>query len=748
MRKLMWFTVGFGSACALSSYKIWDWDLPVLCGAALLFGLAAMLLSIRWKKAALAAAIMLGVMGGFGWFSAMQRFYLAPIMPLDGTIVPVTVTATSYSRTTPYGSSVEGTTELSGKRYSALIYLDGEPELAPGDAVDGVFRLRLTTPGGKKEATYYQGKGVFLVANQKGAAAITHTEKPDLRYLPARFSQRVRDILRQCLPKDVFPFAQALLLGDTSELGYRMDTAFKVSGLKHVMAVSGLHVAILFGFITWLTGNRRFLTALVGIPALAFFAAMAGFTPSVCRASIMLGLMMLARLLDREYDPLTELSAAGLVLLIGNPMVITSVSFQLSVASVAGILLFQPKLYRWFQARIRKTGGNSYLARVRRWFMQSTSVTLSAMSLSTPLLAWYFGAVSLVSPLTNLLVLWAVSLIFYGILLVAVLGFLWLPAGIIFGKVVARPIRYVLHVARFMSSIPMAAVYTKSRYIVLWIIFCYVLFFLSLLTKRKKPVRYAALGLAALCAAVVISWVEPKMDGFRVSVLDVGQGQSVVLQSAGQTFLVDCGGTSDTQTADTVAETLLSQNIYRLDGVLLTHYDRDHAGALNYLLSRVKAEQLILPIPGTEEEREKAERMDCDTIRWAENASRLPLGEGTVTFYPAAQGNSGNENSTAILFETANCGILITGDLDRAGELALLTQNDLPVVDILVAGHHGSQYSTSEELLRAVRPKTVIISVGAGNTYGHPAPETLARLEAFGCTVLRTDEQGTILYRR
>lgn len=748
MRKLMWFTVGFGAACALSSYKIWNWDLPVLCMAALLFAMTALLLSVRWKQSALAAAVLLGVTVGFGWFSVMQRFYLAPIKPLDGTNLPLTVTASSYSRSTPYGSSVEGTILLQGKPYSALIYLDGESALEPGDTVTGEFRLRLTTPGGKKETSYYQGKGIFLIADQKGETVTTHTEHPGLRYAPARFSQRVREILRECLPGDVFPFAQALLLGNTDELGYRTDTAFKVSGLKHVVAVSGLHVSILFGLITWLTGNRRFLTALIGIPTLVFFAAMAGFTPSVCRASIMLGLMMLAGLLDREYDPLTELSAAGLILLICNPMVITSVSFQLSIASVVGILLFQPGLNRWLHARIRKTDGNSYLARVRRWFVQSMSVTLSAMSLSTPLLAWYFGAVSLVSPLTNLLVLWAVSLIFYGILIVTALGLLWLPAGILFGKVVARPIRYVLHVARFLSSVPMAAVYTKSRYIVLWLVFCYALFFLFLVTKRKKPARFAAACIAALCAAMVISWAEPRTDGFRVSVLDVGQGQSILLQSNGRSFLVDCGGTSDTKTADTVAETLLSQSIYRLDGILLTHYDRDHTGGLNYLLSRVKTEQLILPTPGTEEERQKAELLQAEKIFFAQTAARLPLGEGNVTFYPASQGNSGNENSTAILFETATCGILITGDLDKAGELALIAQNDLPTVDVLVAGHHGSKYSTSEELLRAVRPNTVMISVGAGNTYGHPAPETLARLEAFGCTVLRTDELGTILYRR
>jgi competence protein ComEC len=139
----------------------------------------------------------------------------------------------------------------------------------------------------------------------------------------------------------------ALLLGDHSGLDYETETAFKVSGIRHIIAVSGLHVSILFALIYLMAGKNRVLTALIGLPLLGFFAMVAGLSPSVIRACIMHGLMILAMLWDREYDPLTALAFAALVMLIINPIVITDVGFQLSFACMLGILLYATKIKNW-----------------------------------------------------------------------------------------------------------------------------------------------------------------------------------------------------------------------------------------------------------------------------------------------------------------------------------------------------------------------------------------------------------------
>ena len=234
------------------------------------------------------------------------------------------------------------------------------------------------------------------------------------------------------------------------------------------------------------------------------------------------------------------------------------------------------------------------------------------------------------------------------------------------------------------------------------------------------------------------------MDSVRITMLDVGQGQSILLQSEGRTYLVDCGGDDDARTADVIAETLLSQGISGLDGIVLTHYDRDHSGALQNLLTRIDTKLLILPdtrnaftIPETDAE-----------ILWAWEDMELTFGKSRMVIYGPVYSGLDNENSLCVLFDTEKCDILITGDRSSFGERMLMRSAELPDVDVLVAGHHGAADSTSLELLQTVQPETVLISVKENNFYGHPSDRLLQRLDSFGCTVLRTDRHGTITIRR
>ena len=229
--------------------------------------------------------------------------------------------------------------------------------------------------------------------------------------------------------------------------------------------------------------------------------------------------------------------------------------------------------------------------------------------------------------------------------------------------------------------------------------------------------------------------------------LDVGQGQCILLQSEGRTFLVDCGGDNDEIAADLAAETLLGRGIETLDGVILTHYDRDHMGGLPYLLTRVGTELLILPNTEDQGKRKLLSEIPGETLLVSDSAE-IEYGSTRLTVYGPVYDGYSNENSLCILFETENCVILITGDRSGFGERMLLRQFELPDVDILVAGHHGSEYSATEDLLDAVTPETVLISVSKDNNYGHPALDLLQRLEERGCRVYRTDERGTITIRR
>ncbi len=746
MRKLMWFTLGLGILCALCAYTMPDAPLGIAAGVSVMVLLISWLCSKRWRWMRCVSLCCGGALVGLWLFFGFQILYLDPITPADGTTQSITLTASDYSYETDYGIGVDAVTKIGGRQVRVRAYLDEGLALQPGDSVSGEFRLRLTAPNGEKASDYHASTGVFYLAYQAGDISHQPGDPGQLRYLPTVLRQRIGEILRQSFPEDVFPFVIALLLGETKDISYELDTAFRISGIAHLVAVSGMHVSVLYGLIQLLTLRRRFLTALLTIPAVLLFTAVAGFTPSITRASLMIILMVTGQALNREYDAPTALSFSCLVMLCANPFVITSVSFQLSVGCVAGILLFGSRIQSWLDLRLLRPKQPKILNRLIRSFTLSASVTLSSMTLITPLCAYYFGTVSIVGVLTNLLTLWAANFLFYGIIATVPLYLLTAGGAAILGKALAWLARFVTGMAVFLSKLPMAAVYLQSIYILFWLVLCYVLLSVFLFQKKKRPGVLLCCAVLCLCVALLASWIEPLTCETQLTVLDVGQGQAILLQNDSHTVLIDCGGDDDEEAADLVAHTLLSQGIRRLDALIITHPDRDHAGGAAFLLSRIPAATVLLP--GTmDDSLLSAEDAIGQTIFIRDNLS-FTMGTGVITIYAPPFVSEDNENSLCVLYQSYGCSVLVTGDRSDFGENLLLRENVLPDVDILIAGHHGSKHSTGDALLQTVTPETVIISVSGSNRYGHPAPELLQRLEAFGCQILRTDQMGTIVIRR
>lgn len=745
MKGLLLFAVGFSVGCGICVTGIgtgWIAGLIAVSG-----GLLGLSLHFRKRFAALgvAAVIFAGVLTGGGWYLLFRAAYLGPAIDADGQTRSVTVQLTDYSSHSDYGSSAEGIVKLDGRIYKVCVYLGEEKSLGPGDEITGSFLLRITTHDGAEKATYHRGKGIFLIAYQQGTAAYTLCEEPPWWCFPAVLRGVIKGILAAHFSGDALAFAQALLLGDGSLLSYELDTAFKISGIRHVIAVSGLHVSILYSFVSVITMKRRYLTALVGAPVLLLFAAVAGFTPSVTRACIMVGLMIAAMALNREYDPPTALAFAVVVMLVSNPFVIINAGFQLSVASVGGIFLLQKPICGVLQGFLPH--GKGIPGRIGEKISSSVGVTLGATLLTAPLSAGYFGAVSLVAILTNLLTLWAVSYIFYGIIGVCLLGLFWSGGASFLAAVVSLPVRYVLAVAKCLADIPMAAVYTRSGYMTAWLVFVYILLLTYILSTKKHTGVLCCCAVLGLCLAQTGAIVEPMLDECRVTVLDVGQGQSVLLQSEGKTYMVDCGGSSAESAADAAAETLLTMGIRHLDGIILTHYDEDHIGGVANLLTRIDTDLLVMPVDQDGEGAAIAAETEATAVYLSEDM-QITWGGASIRIFAAVNQTESNENGLCILFQTENCDILITGDRSTSGERELLRRTELPLLEVLIAGHHGSKYSTGYPLLEATQPEIVVISVGAGNWYGHPAQETLDRLTEYDCQIYRTDQNGTVIFRR
>ena len=697
----------------------------------------------RIRIAALGAAV------GLLWSWGYERLQIAPLRQLCGEDRAVKAQVCDGAVDTDYGCRV---TVRAGKG-RMMLYLDCKAEeLSLGDTVSVTAKVVDVSRGsGDENNLYYQSHDISLLGFQRGEAEITKAQKLPASLLPARLAGMTREMIGEIFPEDAVGFAKALLTGDRSSLSYKVRNELSVTGISHVIAVSGMHVTLIVGVVMFLCRRRRKLAAVINIAVMFFFAAMLGFTPSGTRAAIMNSVMLMAPIFKRENDAPTSLSLALLVILLGNPWAIANVSLQLSFLAVVGIFALSPHVYK-----IIIRPADRFLRKKHHWLFRGyrslaviVAASFGATLTTAPLVAVYFGLVSLISPLTNLLAMPILSLTFTVSFLATVLGFLWtLPAQVL-GWLLAWPIRYILRLSGVLAKIPFAAIYTCSVYAVVWLIAAYGILAVWAASRKRCRLRILLPALALTLAGAMICAAVPKAD-MTVKVFDVGQGQCILLQNGAQTVLVDCGGDEGEYDGEDTARELLSSGIFRIDALILTHYDADHSGGAAQLLERVGVERIVLPkLPDEEpllkELLRSAEDKQIETV-YITGKTVYPFGSGSLTLYPPPDAEAYNASLSALMSD-GEYDILITGDLNSAGEAALLAQYDLPDLEVLVAGHHGSKYSTNARLLRQTTPELVLISVGE-NSYGHPSQEVLDRIAAIGAAVLRTDENGDITITR
>ena len=489
--------------------------------------------------------------------------------------------------------------------------------------------------------------------------------------------------------------------------------------------------------------NRSRTIRSVSNSLLTFYALLTGASPSVVRSCIMAIFVLLAPLLRRDSDPITSLSAALLVILLQNPFAAASISLQLSFSSVAGLLLVSPRLYQTLLGS--KTHG-----RVYRFLAASFSATIGALVFTTPLTAAYFNMLVLIAPVSNLLCLYAAAGAFISGIVSVGLGMASSALGSLLGLAPQALVWYILKAVHLLSQIPGHAVYFSNPYLKYWLLYVYLLFSAAWLIRSGDRRKYAlAAGLAAgtlvlTLRAGALRYGDGTLD---VQVLEVGQGQCVLVYSGGSCTLVDCGSANSWYDPGTIAaDTLYSMGCGRLEHLVLTHYDTDHISGVETLLSRIDVETLVVPgLPDSAAGNAllEAAREQGTQVQILREETVWDLGASTLTVYPPLGDGESNEAGLSILCSSGDFDLLITGDMDSNTEEQLLSTYDLPDLEALVVGHHGSKYSTSEALLSTLTPELAFISVG-DNSYGHPSDQALWRLVQAGAAIYRTDLQGTI----
>ena len=715
----------------------------------------------RWPRPALRGALLLIGLGmGLLWTEICQEHYLVPARELHDRTVRMTCTITGWPRERQQGFSVLAEADTpAGVKLQTILYTDEQgADLRPGDSLTAITYC---TDGqhafSGEEISYYLAKGVFLRGFTYGKLEIEHPKKILPKYWPVLLSQQLKEGIDRSFPEDAAPLVRALVTGNRDNLTDRFTTSLQRTGLSHTVAVSGMHLAFLTSLLTLILGRGKRSTALFTIVWAVLFCGVAGNTPSAVRAAIMIFLLEFAPLVNRERDDLTALAAALMLLLLWNPLSAAHVGLQLSFGAVAGILMASNPIKEWLTAHLgleyrpKQRALNAFL-QIPRFVVDVFAATAGASLFTVPLVAFHFRTVSLIAPISNLLTLWAVALLFLGGLLAGLLAILCPGAAHLAAMLFTPLARYLNTVVSALSKPALAALPLDSPFYRLWLVFFYaVLLILFLVPGKKRLVIPLCCCLSMLVLSIFCTAQQFHQGRMAAAVLDVGQGQSVLIRTGDMVTLVDCGGFGRQNAGDIAADYLQARSGTRVDLLVLTHYDADHVNGVTQLLERLEVTAIALPEGDPENEHFReitagAKAHDTklqfirEDMRWT-----LDTGETITVFGPFASGvGHPNDEGLTVLATAGEDDILITGDMSWELEQILVHSVALPDVELLLAGHHGSRHSTCQQLLDTVKPETVVISAGENNPHGHPAPEILDRLEKFGADVYRTDLNGTV----
>lgn len=539
---------------------------------------------------------------------------------------------------------------------------------------------------------------------------------------------------------------RGVVLGDRRDLtGSAVDEDFRVLGLSHVVAVSGSHLAVVCGVVlamgTRVQMRRRWLLGIV-VAVASGYTVLTGMALSAVRSAIMLGVSSAGECLGVRRDGTSTLSLAVVALIVWTPWSVFDIGLALSVVAVAGLLVFGGLGIEWVAA--------AFAGRLPK-VSSLLGGTLVAQACTLPIVVSAFGMLSLAAPLANLVVVPPAEVAICMGLAGAALGGIWAAGGALVVGCTGLVLKFVTAAAALLASMPGAAVSVGSPgafALALGVAGC-----VALWARWPGPGSAAAarLGLAAVLVGSLIVGIGPRGPaGVEITVLDVGQGDAVLVRDGPRALLVDTGPNSGV-----MRQALARTGVRSLDAVVLTHDHDDHIGGFGGLSGVVRIGWVGLPETagqgGFTAVRDVTPRL---TPRGKVRTRLLHAGERwhvgraeVVVLWPPAEppeGLAANDTSVVLLVRCGGFSCVLTGDAEGAAQSGMAELRALQRVSVLKVPHHGSTNGLTGDALAAWRPADAVVSVGAGNDFGHPAPETLAMLRRSGSRIWRTDECGDV----
>lgn len=641
-----------------------------------------------------------------------------------------------------------------------LVYLEeggygpgiGQRILVTGEA--GFFEAA-ANPGNFDQRNYYKQQKIRMALWN---GRVLEEEKKLLTFSEKLW--RVKSGLAGCICKKIGQryggILSAILLGESAWIEEEGKEIYRLAGIGHLLAVSGLHISF-FGFGIYHFLRRLHLpiwtAGMTGSAMLGVYVIMTGSSISAKRAFIMFLVRMGAEILGREYDGLTALGIAEILLLLQDPLLLFSSGFHFSFGAVLGIYL---------------TGQRKKEGKI--WAAIQKSVSLQFFLL--PITLWNYYEICLYSSFWNALVIPAATLVMISGSMGIAAGFFPGSPGkgvqLLFWQLAKWILLFYEKGSDFLLALPGARWVPGKPAI--WQIICYYMILFPVLwgvqRKKQEAKRYRKFRLMlGMLLMLLIGLPKGRRGQMELTMLDIGQGDCFFFRDGtGKNYLIDGGSSSVDQVGKYRIEPFLkSQGVKRLDYVWVTHGDADHMNGIEEILKRkkygVSIERLILP-----EESYWDEKLKKMCRKAKQEKTRVFVMEQEKVFqngklevqclWPGGEkkAEDANENSLVLHLQYGKFFMLFTGDLEKEGEEMVVQkirkwQEDgklPPAYDILKVGHHGSKNATGEELLETIKPKAAFCSSGKGNRYGHPHAETLERLAKWGVSLYNTKDRGAV----
>ena len=582
------------------------------------------------------------------------------------------------------------------------------------------------------------------------------------------YKQHASATINRILPEPHASLLNGILLGVESNIPPQLYQDFNTTGTSHIIVISGSNISIVALILLWL-GQRllgRPLAPIITLIGLVGYTFLVGAEASVSRAAVMGGVVVFGLWLGRPGLALNSLMASAIFLTLINPLYLQDVGFQLSFMATLGLItLMSPleQLAMYLTGRFLPAAPANFLLALLNELLL---MTLAAQIITTPLIVYHFGRLSLISLLTNLLIAPAQPFIMTLGALATGAGLLWLPLGEVLGWLAWLPLTWTITLVEWTARWPHAAVELGRLPLGLMLLWYGVMaaaaWWANQPTAAAWPKQLPTWGNTttrlifggAVAGLILVGTViTSQPDGYlHVAFLDVGQGDAILLTLPdGRQILID-GGPSATQLQWRLGQEMPFWD-KSLDLLINTHTDADHLGGLVSLLDRYTVGQILVTDITGRSSLVQAWQQELQTLAYTPtvahagmvlvlqpNITATILSPGAASVYETAT----NNHSIVLRLEMGQVSFLFTGDIEATVEEKLLQSGEILESTVLKSPHHGSHTSSSEPFLQAVKPRIAVISVGADNTFGHPRPEILARYAEHDITILRTDEHGTV----